>query len=85
MEWNPGNAFTTRTGHITHVMFSLILGYEPDERLLRAELISIVAAMITRLADPEYEDHSVVPVSCGLMLPSIRKSFLFVSRVRTNR
>ncbi|RLL95888.1 hypothetical protein CFD26_104679 [Aspergillus turcosus] len=41
---------------------TLILGYEPDERLLRAELISIVAAIITRLADPEYEDHSVVPV-----------------------
>ncbi|RHZ47884.1 uncharacterized protein CDV56_103828 [Aspergillus thermomutatus] len=62
LKWNPANAFTTRTGCSTHVMFSLILGYEPDERLLRAELISIVAAMVTRLANPEYEDHSVVPV-----------------------
>ncbi|KAF7121624.1 hypothetical protein CNMCM5793_009095 [Aspergillus hiratsukae] len=61
-EWYPSDAFTTRTGFSTHVMFTVILGYEPDERLLRAELISIVAAMITRLADSEYEDHSVVPV-----------------------
>ncbi|PKX91481.1 uncharacterized protein P174DRAFT_422642 [Aspergillus novofumigatus IBT 16806] len=38
------------------------LGYEPDERFLRAELTPIVAAIITRLADPEYEDHSVIPV-----------------------
>ncbi|GFG18790.1 hypothetical protein IFM5058_09367 [Aspergillus udagawae] len=63
LEWNPGNAFTTLTScSTTHVMFSLILGYEPDERLLRAELTSIMAAIITRLADPEYEDHSVIPV-----------------------
>ncbi|EAW12124.1 uncharacterized protein ACLA_060830 [Aspergillus clavatus NRRL 1] len=59
--WAPGDAWTTGSG-LSHAMFTLVIGQEPDERLLRAEALAIIAAIITRLSDPAYKRQCVVPV-----------------------
>ncbi|RHZ43228.1 uncharacterized protein CDV56_100528 [Aspergillus thermomutatus] len=46
-----------------HVMFSLVHEYASDDnKLLRGEVLAILATMLTRLTSNEYQDHNVIPV-----------------------
>jgi hypothetical protein len=66
LNFHPTYVWLDRQGH-PHVMFCLRNDYESDERLLRAELLAIVAVMLTRLRHPFFESHSIIPVSHNII------------------
>lgn len=74
LTWRPVNAWKPPEGY-PHVMFMMEHGFQGDDKLLRGEVLAIVAAMITRLQMPSLESHKIVPVSTTL---------LFSSRVKSN-
>lgn len=46
-----------------HIIFTMKHDVTGDERLLRGELLAIVAAMSSRMRFPKFDRHAVVPVS----------------------
>ncbi|OJJ45041.1 hypothetical protein ASPZODRAFT_70613 [Penicilliopsis zonata CBS 506.65] len=61
VDWYPGEAWKS-TKNVPHIMFTLILGYEPTEDLFQVEVLSILAAMITRLEGDEDLAHNTIPI-----------------------
>ena len=49
-------------GKLPHAILTLANGIKGENRLLRSEIITIAAAMITRLELPELQPHVIIPV-----------------------
>lgn len=68
-EWSPQDAWKVRDKFpgYPHVMFTMkhdLLG--DDEKLLRGEVLAILAIMASRLEAPDLKDHLIIPVSLRL-------------------
>ncbi|RLL93681.1 hypothetical protein CFD26_103290 [Aspergillus turcosus] len=63
-KWRPNDAWRARSAlSKPHVMFTLVHEYPSvDNKLLRGEVLAILATMLTRLTSNEYRDHTVIPV-----------------------
>lgn len=63
-KWRPNDAWRARSAlSKPHVMFTLVHEYPSvDNKLLRGEVLAILATMLTRLISNEYRDHTVIPV-----------------------
>ncbi|GFF42940.1 hypothetical protein IFM58399_06781 [Aspergillus lentulus] len=64
LKWHPNDAWRARFAlSKPHVMFTLIHEYPSDDnKLLRGEVLAILATILTRLTSNEYQDHTVIPV-----------------------
>jgi hypothetical protein len=64
LRWRPNDAYRARYAcSKPHVMFTWIHVYPSDEnKLLRGEVLAILATMLTRLTSDDYRDHTVIPV-----------------------
>lgn len=47
-------------------MITILIGEEPSEELFREEIMTLTAAMITRLEGEEFLECNIIPVSIGL-------------------
>lgn len=61
-KWNPVGTWKPPEGY-PHVMFTMARGFQGDDKLLRGEVLAIVAAMLTRLKIPSLRSHKIIPVS----------------------
>ncbi|KAL2823056.1 hypothetical protein BJX63DRAFT_426875 [Aspergillus granulosus] len=75
-KWMPGDHWT-KSRH-PHVKVSMHGTYESHPmHPLRPELLTIIAAMCTRLMDDEYKEHSIIPVMMfSFMLPRHGRLFI---------
>ncbi|KAJ5457266.1 hypothetical protein N7530_012540 [Penicillium desertorum] len=66
VRWSPSAAFVPKKSlyleGLPHIMITILIGEEPTEELLRAEVMTITAAIITRLDDDELFEHNAIPV-----------------------
>lgn len=73
MKWTPIDAWQAPKGK-THVMFTMAHGYQGDERLLRGEVLAIVAAMITRLERRSLQSRNIIPVSNMALISCVKSN-----------
>ncbi|KAL2809854.1 hypothetical protein BJX63DRAFT_340641 [Aspergillus granulosus] len=75
-EWMPRDHWC-KSGH-PHVKVSMHGTYESHPmHPLRPELLTIIAAMCTRLMDDKYKEHSIIPVMMfSFMLPQHGRLFI---------
>jgi hypothetical protein len=73
LKWHPNIAWRARyASSKPHVMFTLIHEFPSDDnKLLRGEVLAILATMLTRLTSDAYRDHTVIPAG-GLSLQTSR-------------
>ncbi|KAK4866853.1 hypothetical protein LT330_008016 [Penicillium expansum] len=67
IRWSPGNLFVPKTllyplGVPPHIMITILIGEEPSEELFREEIMTLTAAMITRLEGEEFLECNIIPV-----------------------
>ncbi|OQE26918.1 hypothetical protein PENFLA_c006G01185 [Penicillium flavigenum] len=66
VRWSPSAAFVPKKSVYPegrpHIMITILIGEEPTEELLRAEVMTITAAIITRLNSDELFEHNTIPV-----------------------
>ncbi|KAJ6185153.1 hypothetical protein N7519_006454 [Penicillium mononematosum] len=66
VRWSPSSAFVPKKSLYPegrpHIMITILIGEEPTEELLQAEVMTITAAIITRLDNDELSEHNTIPV-----------------------
>lgn len=77
MRWAPASAFVPKKllyPGKPHTLIIILIQEEPSEELSRAEMMTLTAAMITRLEGEECLEYNTIPVSMDLR--SIYLSFM---------
>lgn len=61
---------------LPHVTINTAYEVDPDERLIRNELLFITRVMITRLRAEHLSEHTIIPVHCGSPISLLLQIFI---------
>ncbi|KAI2699411.1 hypothetical protein CBS147332_8297 [Penicillium roqueforti] len=67
VRWSPNTMFVAKTPsggqpRPPYVMITIVIGEQPSEGLFRAEVMTITAAMITRLQNEDFLQYNTIPI-----------------------